>query len=106
LWFSVGRARNLTLARHLVERGADPRKAPGGGLYAAGWYQDLKILDLLIDAGADIDIVVGVTPFLACWNWRRFDAAKHLATSATSAGSMRSIRARVSGRACRCSWRA
>lgn len=79
LWFSVGRARNLKLARHLIARGAHPRRAPGGGLYAAGWYQDLKILDLLIDAGAEIDVVVGVTPFLACWGWRRFDAAKHLA---------------------------
>ena len=79
LWFSVGRGRNLKLARHLIDRGADPRRAPGGGLYAAGWYQDLKILDLLIDSGADMEIVVGVTPFLACWGWRRFDAAKHLA---------------------------
>lgn len=78
LWFSVGRGRNLALARHLIRRGADPRNAPGGGLYAAGWYQDLKILDLLIDSGADMEIVVGVTPFLACWGWRRFDAAKHL----------------------------
>lgn len=79
LWFSVGRGRNLTLARHLIARGADPRKAPGGGLYAAGWHQDLKILDLLLDNGADMEIVVGVTPFLACWAWRKFEAAKHLA---------------------------
>jgi hypothetical protein len=79
LFFSVGRGRNLTLARHLIRRGADPRKAPGGGLFAAGWYEDLKILDLLIDHGADTEVVVGVTPFLACWAWRRFEAAKHLA---------------------------
>lgn len=80
LFFSVQRARSLTLARHLLRRGADVRKAPGGGLYSAGWFEDLKILDLLIDAGADMEIVVGVTPFLACWGWQRFKAAKHLAT--------------------------
>ena len=78
LFFSVGRGRNLTLARHLMKRGAHPRNAPGGGLFAAGWYEDLKILDLLIDHGADTELVVGVTPFLACWAWRRFEAAKRL----------------------------
>jgi hypothetical protein len=79
LWFSVGRGRNLTLARHLLKHGADVNKAPGGGLYAAGWYEDLDILDLLLRAGAEIDLVVGVTPFLACWYWKKFDAAKLLA---------------------------
>ena len=37
------------------------------------------ILKLLIDAGADKEVVVGVTPFLACWGWKRFKAAKTLA---------------------------
>lgn len=79
LWFSVGRGRNRTLARHLLKRGADVNKAPGGGLFAAGWYEDLEVLDLLVGAGAEVDIVVGVTPFLACWCWKKFDAAKLLA---------------------------
>jgi ankyrin repeat protein len=79
LWFSVGRGRNLTLARHLLRRGADVNKAPGGGLYAAGWYEDIKILDVLIGAGAEVDVVVGVTPFLACWYWKKFESAKLLA---------------------------
>lgn len=79
LWFAVGRGRNLTLARHLLKRGADVKTAPGGGLFAAGWYEDLKILDLLVGAGAEVDTVVGVTPFLACWCWRKFETAKLLA---------------------------
>ena len=79
LWFAVGVGRNLTLVKLLISKGAKPALAPGGGLYAAGWWEDLKILDTLLRAGAQIDIVVGVTPFLACWCWRRFEAAKFLA---------------------------
>ena len=79
LFEAVARARNLALVRFLLERGADVHTAPGGGLFAASWWQDLDILDVLLDAGADIDAVVGVTPFLASWSWGRFDAAKHLA---------------------------
>jgi ankyrin repeat protein len=33
----------------------------------------------LLRAGAQIDVVVGVTPFLACWCWKKFKAAKVLA---------------------------
>jgi ankyrin repeat protein len=79
LWFAVAFGRNLTVVKLLIKRGAKPQHAPGGGLYAAGWWEDLKILRTLLDAGANIDIVVGVTPFLACWYWRRFEAAKLLA---------------------------
>ena len=79
LFEAVARARNIDLVRFLLERGADVHTAPGGGLFAASWWEDLDILDLLLDAGADIDVVVGVTPFLASWGWGRFDAAKHLA---------------------------
>ena len=39
----------------------------------------MHILKLLIDAGADKEVVVGVTPFLACWGWKRFKAAKAFA---------------------------
>lgn len=74
LWFAVARGRNLTLVKLLIKRGATPN-----GLYAAGWWEDIKILDELIRAGAPIDVVVGVTPFLACWCWRKFAAAKFLA---------------------------
>jgi ankyrin repeat protein len=79
LFFAVARARNPALVKLLLDRGAHATAAPGGGLFAAGWWEDLKNLALLIDAGAHIDIVVGVTPFFACWCWKRFGAAKFLA---------------------------
>ena len=74
VFFAVARARNPTLVKLLLKRGAKPT-----GLFAAGWYEDIPMLDLLIKAGATIDEVVGVTPFLACWCWRKFGAAKFLA---------------------------
>ena len=79
LFEAVARARNIELVRFLLRRGADVHNAPGGGLFAATWWQDLDILDVLLDAGADKEVVVGVTPFLASWASGRFDAAKHLA---------------------------
>ena len=84
LFFAVARARNQTLIKLLLKRGANATSAPGGGLFAAGWWEDLENLELLIRAGAQIDNVhtegsQTSTPFLACWCWKRFDAAKHLA---------------------------
>ena len=79
LFFAVARARNPRLVDFLIERGARVAAAPGGGLFAAGWWDDVENLDLLIGAGAEIDVVVGVTPFLASWCWKRFEAAKFLA---------------------------
>lgn len=78
LFFSVSRARNLKLTKHLIERGAKVSNAPGGGLFAAAWFNDVKHLALLLDNGAQIDVVVGVTPFRAAWGWKQFDAAKYL----------------------------
>ena len=48
-------------------------------MFAAGWWDDVNNLKILIDAGAQVDIVVGVTPFLASWCWNRLEAAKCLA---------------------------
>jgi len=79
LFFAVASGRSPTLVRLLIRRGARPARAPGGGLFAAGWWDDVENLHLLLRAGAKIDVVVGVTPFLACWCWRRFEAAKFLA---------------------------
>jgi ankyrin repeat protein len=79
LFFAVARARNPTLVGLLIERGAQVKAAPGGGLFAAGWWDDVENLKLLLRAGAEIDIEVGMTPFLASWCWRKFAAAKFLA---------------------------
>lgn len=79
LLFAVARARSATLVKLLLKRGARVESAPGGGLYAAGWWEDTHILELLLDAGAAIDVAAGDTPFLACWCWRKFKAAKYLA---------------------------
>jgi ankyrin repeat protein len=78
LFEAVARARNPTLVRLLITRGAKVASAPGGGLFAAGWWDDVENLEILLDHGARIDVVVGVTPFLASWMWRRFEAAKAL----------------------------
>ncbi len=79
LFFAVAFGRNLTVVKLLIKRGAKPSLAPGGGLFAAGWWQDLKILDVLLMNGAQIDVGSDGTPFMACWLWRRFEAAKFLA---------------------------
>src|SRR5437588_487679 len=76
LFFAVARGRNTTLIKLLLKRGAKVANAPGGGLFAAGWYDDVETLELLIRAGAKIDVQVGVTPFLAAWMWKKFEAAK------------------------------
>ena len=81
LFTAVARGRNSTLVKLLLKRGADVRQAPGGGLFAAGWWNDVENLELLIRAGAEVDIVVGITPFLASWCWQKFDAAKVLVLS-------------------------
>jgi len=78
LFEAVARARNIDLVTFLLGRGADVHAAPGGGLFAASWWQDLDILDVLIDAGADTEVVVGVTPFFAAFASGRFEAAKRL----------------------------
>jgi len=74
IWFATAKGRNLPLVNLLLDRGATPT-----GLFAAGWWEDIDILNTLIDAGADKEVVVGVTPFLACWGWKKFKAAKALA---------------------------
>jgi len=79
LFFAVARGRNATLIKLLLKRGAKVQNAPGGGLFAAAWYDDVGNLDLLVKAGAKIDVVVGMTPFLAAWMWKKFEAARFLA---------------------------
>ncbi len=78
LFFAVARARNDALVRLLLARGAKVSNAPGGGLFAAGWYDDVRVLDTLVEAGADVNAVAGLSVFLACWNWKKFAAARRL----------------------------
>jgi ankyrin repeat protein len=79
LFEAVARGRNPTLVRFLIKKGAKVTSAPGGGLFAAGWWDDVENLEILLGHGARIDVVVGVTPFLASWLWRKVAAAKALA---------------------------
>src|SRR5262245_32402549 len=46
IWFAVAFGRNATVVKLLIKRGATPT-----GLFAAGWWEDVEILDLLISAG-------------------------------------------------------
>src|SRR5215471_11286561 len=79
LFFAVARGRNATLIKLLLKRGAKVQNAPGGGLFAAAWYDDVGHLDLLTKAGVNVDVAVeGTTPFLAAWMWKKFEAAKFL----------------------------
>src|SRR6476620_8097389 len=79
LFFAVARGRNATLIKLLLKRGAKVQNAPGGGLFAAAWYDDVSHLDPRLKAGAKVDVVVGMTPFLAAWTWKKFQAARFLA---------------------------
>jgi hypothetical protein len=75
LWCAVARGANLTLARHLLERGAGPNHC----LWAAAYRQDLAAIRLLIAAGADVDPVTeNETPFLSAIKTSHFRAAKLL----------------------------
>lgn len=74
VWFAVARGRNPTLVKLLVERGATPR-----GLFAAGWYDDVGMVNLLIRLGAAVDErAEDETPFLHCWKNGRFRPARLL----------------------------
>ena len=74
VWFAVARGRNATLVELLVKRGARPC-----GLFAAGWHEDLKLVQLLLDLGAVVDEQLeDETPFLHCWKKRRLRSARVL----------------------------
>jgi ankyrin repeat protein len=74
VWFAVARGRNRTLVKLLVDRGAKPN-----GLFAAGWYDDVDMIELLLRSGASIDEhAEDETPFLHCWKNQRFKSAKFL----------------------------
>jgi ankyrin repeat protein len=73
-WFAAAKAKSTKLVELLVRRGAKPR-----GLFAAGWNNDLAMLELLIDLGAEVDEQFeGETPVLHCWKNKRFKPAEFL----------------------------
>jgi hypothetical protein len=57
VFFAIARAQNNALARYFISQGARPT-----GFFAAAWWGNWEILADLVDAGVDIDEVVGATP--------------------------------------------
>jgi ankyrin repeat protein len=75
LWYAVGRGRNLPLATFLLHRGASPAHC----LWAAAFSDDLAMIDLLVDHGADLEAVAeGRTPFIDAIGFSHFASAQHL----------------------------
>jgi len=76
LWHVISRGRNLTLAKHLLERGADPNHC----LFAAVWNEDCDAIRLLLAHGADIEEGAdrGDTPLLGAVAWSKFGPAGEL----------------------------
>src|SRR5262249_31354787 len=48
LWYALSRSRNLPLATLLLKRGSSPEYC----LWAAGFHDDVEVIDLLVKAGA------------------------------------------------------
>jgi hypothetical protein len=76
LWFAIAWGRNLSLAAHLLKRGANPDFC----LFAAIWNDDRAALRLLLDHGADIEEGAkrGETPLMGAVAWSRFGPAEFL----------------------------
>lgn len=76
LWHVISRGRNLTLARHLLKRGANPDFC----LFAAVWNEDCEAIRLLLGYGADIEEGAdrGDTPLLGAVAWSKFEQAEEL----------------------------
>ena len=75
VWYTVARGQNLALLEHLLGLGADANHS----LWAAAFREDLGAIELLVDAGAEIDALVeDETPFLSAAKTSHFRAAKLL----------------------------
>ncbi len=73
LWYAYTRGRNEKLFTYLLSRGADPENC----MFAIAWNDDVKSAGLFRKHGAEIDKgASGNTPFLAAWNWKRFNVAE------------------------------
>ncbi len=78
LFEAVARARHPALVKLLIKHGARVTNAPGGGLFAAAWFDDASMARLLAANGADLEGVAEVTPLMAAWGWKKFKAARAL----------------------------
>lgn len=59
--FQAVRKRNSALTRHMLKAGADPKRLLGGGLsliYSAIYRHDWSLVNLLIEAGVNSDLLV------------------------------------------------
>ena len=76
LWHAISHGRNLKLAEHLLELGANPNFC----LFAAVWNQDRAAIRLLLAYGADIEEGAerGDTPLLGAVAWSKFGPAEEL----------------------------
>ncbi len=80
LYYAISRGRNMTLAKHLLRRGASPEHC----LWAAAFKDDVAAIRLLVQAGATVDALAhGETPFLFAVKWSRFKAAEALIEAGT-----------------------
>ena len=75
LWYAVGRGRNRPLAQFLLASGSTAEHC----LWAACFREDLKMLQLLVDAGAPLEAVAeGETALLGAVKNSKFKAARRL----------------------------
>lgn len=73
LWYAYTRGRNSKIYIHLLENGANPDNC----MYAIAWHDDVEAAALFKKYGAKIDNdTAGGTPFLAAFNWKRFNVAE------------------------------
>ncbi|MCM3872010.1 MAG: ankyrin repeat domain-containing protein [Pyrinomonadaceae bacterium] len=76
LWYAIAWGKNLDLARFLLEKGASPDH---NSVRSAIWDQDLRMAELLVSFGANIDPVIhNETPLLQLVKSKRLQHLKWL----------------------------
>lgn len=75
LWYAVARGGNVDLARYLLDSGSTPEHC----LWAAAYSENLDMIALLVDAGAQLEAVAEEeTPLLHAAKYSRFGSAQAL----------------------------
>ena len=73
LWYAYTRGRNEKLFTYLLAKGANPDNC----MFAIAWNDDVRSASLFKKHGATIDDGIdGSTPFLAAFQWKRFQIAE------------------------------